>query len=435
LEREAGRRHRRSLAVYLREEPIGFLDNRGGGRLRFRYAPEAVETHGRGTYLLSLSLPVREDAYANAVCRPYFDGLLPEGAARDAIARSVGASPDNTFSLLEELGGDCAGAVVLLPEGRQLVAEGSSVRWLGDDELRDKLQNLEQAPLGIEADDGIRLSLAGAQPKLVVSRDPGGRIGLPQGDMPSNLILKPAQAAYEDLVKNEAFCLRVARSSGVPGATAQVEELAGIETLVVERFDRTFQDGRLVRVHQEDFCQALGVLPQAKYEREGGPAFRDLISVVRELRTPGLAGAEITLWHALLLNFLLANADAHAKNFSLLSYEREYEGRAIYDVEVAPLYDVVCTAVYPRLSRELAMSIGGSFDPDEITLDSFREEARLSGLGGAEPMRLVRTFGERVVNCARATAALARAEGWHGQPVDTIVTLCETRAAQLGIVM
>src|SRR5438132_299477 len=97
-----GRPHRRSLAVYLRGEQIGFLDNRGGGRLRFRYTPEAVARYG-DTYLLSLSLPVQAAAYANARCRPYFDGLLPEGGARDAVARSVGVSPDNTFSLLEEL--------------------------------------------------------------------------------------------------------------------------------------------------------------------------------------------------------------------------------------------------------------------------------------------------------------------------------------------
>lgn len=423
---------RRSLAVYLRGELIGLLDNRGG-RLRFGYTSDTVARYA-GTYLLSLSLPVQAEPFANAECRPYFDGLLPEGSARDGVARSIHVSPDNTFSLLEQLGGDCAGAVVLLSEQQELVAARGSIHWLTDDELRDKLTHLAQAPLGIDPNGGIRLSLAGAQPKLVVTRDRLGRIGLPEGDIPTNTILKPQQSGYADLVTNEAFCLRVAASSGAATAVALVEEMVGIETLVVERYDRTFDDeGRLVRVHQEDFCQALGFLPQEKYEHEGGPAFRDLISVVRRLRTPGLAGAETTLWHALLLNFLLGNADAHGKNYSLVSYEREYEGSSIYDIGLAPLYDIVNTAVYPALAADIAMSVGGTFDPDEITLESFREEARRSDLGGAEPIRLVRVRGQQILECARATAALARAEGWHREIIDEIVTVCERRASQLDI--
>lgn len=431
---EAGRRaHQRTLFVYLRGEQIGLLENRGGGRLRFRYTEEAVARYD-GTYLLSYSLPVREGSYSNSQCRPYFDGLLPEGALRDTIARSLGSSPDNTFSLLEELGGDCAGAVVLRAEDAQPDDVGHPVRWLSDDELREKLENLEQAPLGVDPEGGIRLSLAGAQPKLVAIRDPAGRIGLPRGAMPSNVILKPAQAAYDELVTNEAFCLKVAQSAGAETATARVEQLVGVETLVVDRFDRTFDnDGRLIRLHQEDFCQALSRLPREKYEHEGGPAFRDLIATVRTLRTPGLAGAETELWRALLLNFLLGNADAHAKNYSLLSYERELDGQVFYDIRLAPLYDIVSTAVYPNLTRDIAMSIGGTFDPDEVDFDRFREEARLSDLGGAEPARLVRVVGEQIVNCARATRDLARAEGWHRGLIDRIVEVCEARAAQLGV--
>lgn len=431
---EGRRPHLRSLAVYLRGERIGTLETRGGGgRLRFTYTPETVARYVGGTYLLSLSLPVRETAYANAETRPYFDGLLPEGTAREAIARAVGSSPDNTFALLERLGRDCAGAVVLLPPDEELAARSAEVRWLSDDELRDKLGNIDVAPLGVEPGREIRLSLAGAQPKLVVTRDRAGRFGLPLGDMPTTQILKPARANYEDLVTNEAFCLRVARCSGAETADAEVEVIAGIETLVIERFDRTFEGATLVRVHQEDFCQAAGVLPQLKYEADGGPRFRDLVEIVRGLRTPGLTGAEIRLWHALLLNFMLGNADAHAKNFSLLTFENEADGPTFYDIRVAPLYDIVCTAVYRELTPRLAMSIGGVDDPADITLESFREEARASQLGGAEPLRLMQELGARILACARATATLAHAEGWHRPVIDEVVRICEQRAAQLGI--
>ena len=205
---------------------------------------------------------------------------------RAQIARERGVSAQNAFGLLAEIGAECAGAVVIVPEGQGLApADTSSVRWLSEDALAHALADLPAHPLGGGTD--VRLSLGGVQDKLVVTRAPSGRFGQPLGGAPSTHIIKPSIAGWADIAANEAFCLRLARCCGLSAASSEVAQIGEVACLIVERFDRTFTDGtRILRLHQEDFCQALGVLPEAKYEAKGGPSVGMIVAALREISLP-----------------------------------------------------------------------------------------------------------------------------------------------------
>lgn len=417
---------RRRLDVYLEDRKLGELERQGPTRYRLRYTDEVVERHGDGALLLSASLPLRTAAFPTGETKPFFEGLLPEGATRAAIARSFGLSEDNGFGLLAELASDCAGAVVILPAGTPPPSAGSgSIEWLTDDQLAKLVDDLPRNPLGVTgAEGGVRLSVAGVQPKLVVTRSPSGRIGQPTGGAPSTHLIKPAQERYPDLVANEAFCLRVARSAGLRAANAEIVMVGDQECLLVERWDRTIDsEGRTTRLHQEDLCQALGRLPSAKYEVEGGPSFSEMIALLRGLGPPTLARDVLELLRALVLSFVLGNADAHSKNYALLYGPLGVPG-------LAPLYDIVSTNVYADLNPRLAMRIGGIDDPDAVDLATWQALAVESNLG-TQVTRAVPEFARRVVTTARAVRELSLAEGWHRPVIDEIVAVTRRRAAQL----
>jgi serine/threonine-protein kinase HipA len=411
--------------VYLVGDHVGVLERHGPTRYGFRYSADTLARYPAGTVLLSASLPVREEPYPSGRTKPFFEGLLPEGAIRSTIARALGLSEDNGFGLLAALGADCAGAVVVLPPAAPAPGAGTgSIEWLDDEALAQRVEDLPRNPLGVGGAADVRLSLAGVQPKLVVTRSPSGRIGQPTGGAPSTHVLKPPQEQFPDLVVNELLCLRIARSVGLRAASTELLEVGDEACLLVERWDRTIGgDGRSTRLHQEDFCQALGLLPSAKYEAEGGPSFAQMVEVLRSLGARTFAVDVNELVRALALNWLLGNADAHGKNYAIL-YERPGAGR------LAPLYDVVSTAVYPDLHRSLAMTIGGVDDPDEVDAAAWRRLASASGLGAQVP-RAVGAFSERVVSAARAQRDTALSEDWHRPLADRIVDLCEARARQL----
>jgi serine/threonine-protein kinase HipA len=224
-------------------------------------------------------------------------------------------------------------------------------------------------------------------------------------------------------VANEAFCLRVAGCVGLPVARAEIVQIAERPCLLVERFDRTYdEEGKIARLHQEDACQALGRLPSAKYEVEGGPSLADVFDLLRDLAGVGTARDINNLLLATVLNWLLGNSDAHGKNFGLV-----YDGSG--EIRLAPMYDVVSTNVYD-LKPEMAMLIGGVEDPARVDSESWRGMGVECGLGG-QLLHNVEGLLARALRCARATREAAVAEGWHEPVIDEIVALAERRAAQL----
>jgi serine/threonine-protein kinase HipA len=412
----------RTLDVYLTGEHVGKLYRPGSGRLAFQYDAAVVEGAG-GSLLLSASLPVQAARFRNSETRPFFEGLLPEGAVREQIARERGVSVQNAFGLLAEIGAECAGAVVIVPEGEALApTDTSSVRWLSEDELADALANLPAHPLGGGTD--VRISLGGVQQKLVVTRAPSGRFGQPIGGGPSTHIIKPSLAGWADIAANEAFCLRVARCCGLVTATSETAEIGGMSCLIVERFDRTLTDDmRIDRLHQEDFCQALAVLPDSKYEREGGPSIARVVLALREI-TPAPAAHVTAFLRAVAINLLVGNSDAHAKNIALL-----YD--PVTGARLAPLYDIVSTAVYD-VSTRMAMLVGGEEEPAAVTEQSWNRLAEECGVNARLLIRDLRTLAARARSCAAAMAAAATAEGWHRPVIDEICRVIDERAALLG---
>lgn len=412
----------RSLDVYLGGEQVGVLTQPGSGRLAFEYDSDVTDRLS-GAVGLSASLPVDRGRFSNAETRPFFEGLLPEGAVREQVARERGVSVGNSFGLLAEIGAECAGAVVIVPEGEQPApADTTSIRWLSEEELAEAIANLPAHPLGGGSD--VRVSLGGVQQKLIVTRAPNGRFGQPLGGAPSTHIIKPSLTGWAEIAANEAYCMRVASCLGLTTARSEISVIGETPCLVVERFDRSLTDDmRIDRVHQEDFCQALGILPTSKYEFEGGPSIARVVDALRAMSAAPASDVNSFL-RAVASNYLLGNSDAHGKNFSLL-----YDSQA--GPRLAPLYDLVSTAVYDVTTR-MAMLIGGEEEPAAVDEGAWLRLAEECGVNGRLLVREVRDLGRRVPACLDAVGATARAEGWHRPMLDDIDSVVRQRAQQVG---
>jgi len=374
---------------------------------------------------ISISLPTTQKSFTPAEARPFFEALLPEGTLREEIAARLRIASGDSYGLLSALGRDCAGALQIADAER--MSDPPSTRWMDAEGLDDLVEHLRDRPLGLRTEDGrARLSLAGVQRKAVLSRDRGGRFGEPLNGMPSTHILKPdsRDATYPEIATNEYFCMRLAERCGLRAAEVELISAAGRPCLVVTRFDRDPSENRPRRLHQEDLCQALGLTPDFKYQLPGWsqPSYGALAKVLdRHSVQPGfdrLAAAQAAVFH-----FLVGNADAHAKNVSLLHVPG--------GVRLAPLYDIVSTAAYPELSTELALAIGEERHPAAIGTGDWLDLAHDLGLAPAGFEAVRRRLAAAVVEHADSLRDRARKEGWHGPVIERIVTTIQTRIAHV----
>ncbi len=340
-------------------------------------------------------------------------GSCQRARVRDHLARQLGVSPGNDFSLLAAVGGDCAGAVRIVAEGVDAPADDRhEVRWLSEADLGTLISELPQRPLGTDAAGDVRLSLAGAHDKVPVHVSADGRIGLPLKGTPSTHIIKAPIPQISDSIVNEAFCLGLARELGIHAVAAEPRTAADIDYLLVTRYDRREIDGRTIRVHQEDMVQALGRPSETKYEAEGGPGLIDCIELLR--RTSRRPGSDVLRFlDALTVNVLVGNADAHGKNVSILLDD---DGPRL-----APLYDSLCTVCYSGLSRRLAMGIGGEDRIEYVAERHWERFATAAGLGAAAARRRRRRIAERAPEAATRVAERLRAEGWDRPIVDRAI--------------
>jgi serine/threonine-protein kinase HipA len=346
------------LDVWFGETKAGALSQDDAGALSYTYDSDYLA--GPDSRALSFSMPLQEAPYADRVVRPFFSGLLPDEGARQRLAGALGISAGNAFGLLEVIGGECAGALSLYPAGSAPPSsDDDGVEILSPARLEEILGKLRERPL-LGGEEGVRLSLAGAQDKLAVCIE-GDKIGLAKGGRPTTHILKPFIQALDGTVENELFCLRLAARLKLPVPAVDMRHGGTIPFLLVERYDRALhKDGTITRLHQEDFCQALSVPPELKYEDEGGPGTERSLSLI-DRATASPAADRLRFIRMLVFHYLVGNADAHGKNYALL-----YRGR---NPDLAPLYDVVCTAAYPRLAKKMAMAIGGRSVADTIQLN------------------------------------------------------------------
>lgn len=401
-----------ALDVYLHDARAGLLERVDGAGLRFTYDPGWLSV---AEVPISLSLPLREEPYEDPECRPFFKGLLPEGEFLRSIARTFHISAENPFTVLQEIGGECAGAVSLVaPGGDSPFASAPDPEWLSEPQLASLLAELPARPLltGPEDDEGVRLSLAGTRDKLPVLLE-DNRVGITRGRPPSTHIIKVPPPEIEGFVANEAYCMALAREIGLTAAVAMPVRAGKLEALLVERYDRVREGSAVRRIHQEDFCQASGRPPEMKYEAEGGPGVAECARLISDYGA-GPGASLLRFLDALLFNLLIGNADAHSKNYSLL-----LEGSG--SPRLAPLYDLLSTRAHGRrFGRKMGMKYGGEYRPEWVRgrhLDRLGEDL------GIAPRRVRRhavEIGDRTMR-SREAARESLPTSWRDAPIIAVI--------------
>ena len=371
----------KELEVRLHGTRVGTLRGAPGNGLVFQYDRAYVASPHAPP--LGTRSPLNEEPWSPNLTRRWFEGLLPEGDRRNQLARQLGIVHIDTWSLLEAAGDECAGAVQILAPGHQRTPKLFNL----DQETLEGLLRPATAPID-EEHRAARLSLAGAQNKIVLSRhDDSATWQLPAYGHPSTHILKPAHPDFPKLVQNEHWCMEVSRRAGIDTARTSVERIGNIEVLVVTRYDRRRGlDGEIERVHQEDLAQALG--SRTKYQDDGFPNTYDLAGV------PGVDANK--LFDRLIVNWLLGNCDAHAKNYSILE-------PGTPRARLAPVYDIVSTEAYEKLGQTMGTSIGNARTLNTVTRNAIEHMGRK--LNVETPALRASRLAERVIQaihiCAR----------------------------------
>jgi serine/threonine-protein kinase HipA len=376
------------LPVYFEQRLVGTIevDKSGPG---FTYDSSWIGL--RGAFPISTTMPLTPDRFGPDIFLPWAANLLPENEQLRTLGQLLGMARSDVIGLLSAIGGDTAGALSIGQPGRT-----SSVQWRpigAPDELEGILDDLPNKPF-LVGEEGVSMSLAGAQSKLAVAVDEDGRICIPMNGSPSTHILKPDSPRLPGGVQNEAFCLTLARRIKIPTPDI-VTGVAGKRTfLLVKRFDRADVAGRWRRLHLEDYCQALGKPPSAKYESNQtgirGPSLKDIFEVTRR----HLPATDIVrLLEMIVVNVLCCNTDAHAKNYSIV-----IRGNG---ASLAPVYDVMCGEVWGNVTKNLAQKIAGKRRGDDLRGRDWQRFARECGLN---PRQVIDRVG------ALAKSAIAEAE-------------------------
>lgn len=389
----ARRRQSGRLNVFLNSRLVGLLNRQPSGAIDFRYDPAWLGW--ANTMPVSLSLPLREDRYIGAPVVTVFDNLLPDNSGiRKKIAERISAEGVDAFSLLGALGRDCVGALQFLAEGQQPGPPGEiKGEPLKDSEIAKILDNLPRNPLGVAPDDDFRISLAGAQEKTALLYH-NGQWQKPIGTTATTHILKPQIGELpngidlSNSVENEYFCLTVTHALGLPGAKVAMATFGKKRVLVVERFDRLFaEDRRLLRLPQEDCCQALSVPWARKYESHGGPGIRQIMRLLAGSDDPAVDRENF--FKSIIVFWLLAATDGHAKNFSVFLVPGGFS--------LTPLYDIVSAqpsldAKQIRLNKmKLAMAVGSNrhYRIDSISTRNFLQTAKKAGLSRDTALKVI----------------------------------------------
>jgi serine/threonine-protein kinase HipA len=380
------RRHRyEPLNVYVNGRKLGQLRREPSGAIEFEY--DADWLAWPSAFPASLSLPLREDPYVGRPVLAVFDNLLPDNTVlRQRIATQTGAPGIDAYSLLSRIGRDCVGAMQFLPPD-ELPGPAGAVNGqkISQREIIELLSRLATAPLGMGRDERFRISIAGAQEKTALLFW-DGHWYKPEGATATTHIFKPSIGQLPNglnlthSVENEYLCLRMLQALGVPAAKATMKTFGDRRVLIVERFDRRWTDnGRLLRLPQEDCCQALSVPPTLKYQSEGGPGVESILNLLKG--SDDAIGDQRRFLKAVVVFWLIGATDGHAKNFSIFLLPRNR-------YQMAPLYDVlsaqpnVTARQIPHNKFKLAMSVGKNhYVVDRIAPRHFVESARAAGLG------------------------------------------------------
>ena len=335
----------------------------------------------RGAFPMSISMPFTTETYTFEKVFPWLMNLLPENPQLKKVARVIGVSQIDPLALLANIGRDTSGAMSFLERGSTSI----NTRPVPDEAaLEHIIEELPEKPF-LVGDDDISMSLAGAQSKIGVHLDDDGMISIPVGGTPSTWILKPDVQNLPGGVYNEALCLRLAYLMGLEASQIQVGRAGARKYLLVKRYDRRQQVKNLRRLHQEDMCQALGYLPDEKYERnqssQRGLSIRDITKVMYSLDP--IKGA-LSIFNYVIFNTIICNTDAHAKNYSIMIDASS--------ARLAPLYDVMCAKLWSQITKKQAMSIATKWDSDHFKGRHWQREAALNGLNPNLILKRVETL-------------------------------------------
>jgi len=377
------------LRVLLNNRLVGHLQKEPSGAIYFRYDESWLSWNNATP--VSLSLPLRDDAYKGERVAAVFENLLPDSdMLRRRIAEKVGAKGTDAYSLLSEIGRDCVGALQFVPDSDDADPDTTGItgKNIGDEDIEQLLKNLVRAPLGLDRDQDFRISVAGAQEKTALLRHKGKWMK-PHGTTPTTHILKPQIGTLpngvdlSNSVENEYYCLKLMAAFGLQANAAEIKVFGKTKTLVIERFDRHWKDdGRLLRVPQEDCCQALSCPPSRKYQNEGGPGIVDILKLLNAGDTPAVD--QKAFLKSQILFWLIGATDGHAKNVSVfLGPGGRFHLTPFYDVLTAqPSLDA---RQIERKQMKLAMSVGEKrhYRIDEINGLHFIQTVERAGLPGS----------------------------------------------------
>jgi len=377
-----------SLKVLLNNLYLGNLGYKSRKLLTFQYSPEWLQREL--PFPISRTLPLREDPFDGDEVYSYFDNLLPDGdPIRQRIAARMNAPSEQVYDLLSVLGRDCVGALQFVRADEDETASSTepSGTPISEDQIAEKLKNLNTIPLGASEEEDFRISIAGAQEKTAFLKLKG-KWYLPKGATPTTHIFKPQvgnitpRLNFSDSVENEWLCAQIAKEFGLPVTNCEIGEFDKTKVLIVERFDRTWVKDRLIRIPQEDMCQALGVPSFEKYQSDGGPGVNQIMDLLNESQKRETDRA--LFMKAQVVFLLLAAIDGHAKNFSIRWGPRGFWMTPLYDILSA--HPLVQRGNLPKEKIKMAMAIGNKphWKLREIAHRHFIQQAKISRFDGAE---------------------------------------------------
>jgi len=368
---------------------------------------------------LSRSLPKQEDIFDGPEAEIFFSGLLPEERGREKLARFFHIDEKDTYVFLELIGKECAGALSIIPKGDEnLFIEKQHIKkTLSENELIELIALLEQRPL-LGREDDVRMSLAGAQDKIAIHFD-GENIAMILGNAPTTHILKTPITGLIGSVQNEFFCMKLAREMGIDTPDVFLKKVKDKPLFIIERYDRKIKEGKVVRIHQEDFCQAMGIPAHKKYQNADkgtGPSIEDCRKLIIEHSSSPIID-QMRFLKLVIFNYLIGNSDAHAKNFSFLYEENSRR--------LAPAYDLLSTSIYEGLSKNMAMKIGGQYHPQYLQWENW--DSLLPQSKPAEKLlrKMLKEYAETIGDKARKVQQDTQMVS---HTVNKIIALIDSRA-------
>lgn len=383
----------KNLNVYFKNKLAGCLYH-DAGKISFQYNLDYI--NDENSEAISASMPLSADIFLHEIVEPFFSGLLPEDVVRTKIAKILKTDSQNTFELLKQIGSDCAGAISTYPpESNPLGQPLQEYKILENNKAIEVLLDLKKRPLYIGEDD-FRVSGSGAQDKLIACVI-DNKIALPLHGTPSTHIIKPNIEGYKDTTYNELFCMKLAALCGLRTPNTFIKKINNIPFYVVERYDRKLNNETWERIHQEDFCQILKIMPQKKYESDGGPSLKDCFNLLKYHELP--ASNTIDFLDLVIFNYLIGNGDAHGKNFSVL-YEQKLP-------TLSPCYDLMCTAILAPYYRKhnMAMRLGSKkYLMCNVTRNSFITLAETTGFREDFILKRVDNLSNSIIENAKILA-------------------------------